>query len=350
MVRVKSYAKRVYSSGDVDVPLSPVIRGFTPINRRASLPSYSTSVEKVDLRVAQEENSPKVQSKAITSGKKRSASHLPTASVTAKKPRKVSQPSKSKNSAKSSGLSNREISNAFVQSKPACKSSLSIKANSRMSNRDEQEEVTAPVQPANIGARVSTQTMRKLDAFRYQARDQTRHHGGLSPTCQNAVPGQRITVAESTSQLAEAGTIEIYEDITEQDNRAQQVFQQDSGSGQGTHDYPFDSTYSSERSPKMAPHPSSHNFANAKWWSATSSGISPKEIVGEQARSNATASSLTFKQTFPESILEAPPRNSYLPGGLRNTALCETSNCPEGDASLTPRDIFSRANIGTVNH
>ena len=326
--------------------------GFTPINQRVSLPSYSTPVGGVDSRVIQEDELPNLQPKAATRSKKRTASHLSTASVATKKPRKVSQPRKSKVSEKASDLSNREISQAFVQSKPAYRRSLSIEADSKVSDRNGQE-VTVQVQSANVGARVSSPTMRKLDAFRFQAGDQTRHHEGLSYTSQDAVVGQPNAVAESTCQLDEGDMMEIHEEFTDQDDRAQTIFQQDTGSGQGTHEYSFQSTCSPERSPNIVPYLKHHKSADGKRWLTTSNGISSKEAVGKQARCNVTASSSALEQTFPEFTLEAPPRKSHVSGALRDTALCETTNFPEDDdiyAGLTPQETFSPAKIGTVNH
>ena len=353
MVQVWPYAKRRHSSGDIDLVSSPVNCGFTPINQRASLPSYLTPVDRIDSRMIQEDELPSLRSDTTTRGKKRAAGHLPTASVTAKKPRKVSQPRKPESAVKASGLSNREISQGFVQSKSVYKGSLSIEADSKVSNRDEQKEVTVLAQAANVDARVSSETMRKLDAFRYQAGDQTRHHEGLSHTCQDAVVAQCIDMAASTGLLVEADTMEIHEDPTDQDDRTQIIFQQDSGSDQGTHEYPFESTHSPKRSPNIAPSLRTHESASGKVWPTTSSGISSNEGVGEQTRCSAAASPSAFKQTFSKSVLEAPLRTSHVLGALKDTALNKTSNSPEDDdiyEGLSHQELFSGSNIGTVNH
>ena len=315
-----SCAKRTYSSADVDALSFPGICGFTPINRHASLPSDSTSVDRVDPTVIQEDEQPKVRSKATARGKKRAASHQSAPSVTVKKPRRVSQPRNSKKSEEASDWTNREISQAFVLGP-------SIDRDSKVSNRDEQEE-TVPVQAANVGATVSPQTMRKLDAFRYQVGDQS-HREGQSQTYQDVSKGQRIVVAESTGELVEADTMEIHKGLPDQDKFLKR-FKQNCDSEQPKHEHPL----------------------NGMEWPTARGGMSPTEGVGEHSHWNDTIGSSAAEKPYPEAALEEPSRKLYTPGMMESSALGQTVDFQEDDdiyASLTRKEHLEWTNIGTAN-
>ncbi|KAL9117999.1 MAG: hypothetical protein Q9187_005460 [Circinaria calcarea] len=344
MVKVVSYAKRTYSSADVDGLSFPGTCSFTPINRHTSLPSDSTSVDRADPTAIQEDGPPKSRSKATARGKKRAARHQSAPSVTVKKPRRVSQPRNPKKSEKASDWVNREISQASVPSP-------SIDADFKASKRDDQEEAV-PVQAANVGATGFPQTMRKLDAFRNQAGEQIGYRECQSHSCQDVSRDQCIVVAESTSELVGADAMEIHKGLTDQDGKSHKRFKQECGSEQPRHEYSLKLTYPQETDPEIVPDPRSHKSTHGMEWPTASGGLSPTEGVGDQNHCIDTTGSSVAEKPFPEVALAALSRKLYIPGRMESNVLGKTMDCQEDDdihASLIRKEELHWTNIGTAN-
>ena len=106
-------------------------------------------------------------SKISIKSRKRAVSKVDKPSVNAKNPKRASRPQKEGKSLYALKPTNQDLSKKLGQSKSISRAQQSAPTVDKEYNPNVEEHFIFPCQAANVGVELSAQTMRKLDAFRY---------------------------------------------------------------------------------------------------------------------------------------------------------------------------------------